>query len=74
MSDLSVTADYARYYETCECAPVQTYDTQYQGGAKGHLPDLQDSLTVEYGRRPGAAFAYKMMQYVLFVIYYLCRS
>ncbi|PIL35516.1 hypothetical protein GSI_02244 [Ganoderma sinense ZZ0214-1] len=27
-----------------------------------HETYLQDSLTVEYGRRPGAAFAYKMMQ------------
>ena len=33
--------------------------------AKSSLSDLQDSLTVEYGRRPGATFAYKMMQYVL---------
>ncbi|KAJ8494766.1 hypothetical protein ONZ51_g2140 [Trametes cubensis] len=30
--------------------------------ARYHATYLQDSLTVEYGRRPGAAFAFKMMQ------------
>ena len=29
-----------------------------------HIADLQDSLTVDFGRRPGVAFTYKMMQCV----------
>lgn len=59
MTDLSVSADYTRYHETCEsslCLPrersrLMTY------------ADLQDSLTVERGRRPGVTFVHKMMQY-----------
>ena len=73
MSDLSVTVDYARYHETCECPLVQVWVLQNQR-VEGDLSDLQDSLTVEYGRHPGAAFAHKMMQSVLSVTYYLCRS
>ncbi len=58
MQDLSVTVDYTRYHTTCEAclAPWHTYSDYL-------FVDLQDSLTVEFGRRPGAVFAHKMMQY-----------
>ena len=59
MADLSVSADYTRYHETCKMqvnpCPLPRLTT---------CIDLQDSLTVERGRRPGVTFVHKMMQYV----------
>ena len=64
MSDLSVTMDFSRYHDTCEHTDMYLRVTRNEGELMS-TPDFRDSLTVEYGRRPGAAFFHKMMQYVV---------
>ncbi|THG96236.1 hypothetical protein EW026_g5564 [Hermanssonia centrifuga] len=59
MSDLSVSVDYSRFHSTCRghISSLSQLSTHTYS-----LLDLQDSLTVDLGRRPGVTFTQKMLR------------
>lgn len=61
--DLSVRADYMRYNDTCEFA-FSPFITNWREPDNVALEDTVDSLTVDRGRKAGATFLHKMLQYV----------
>ena len=59
MKNLTISVDYTRYKDKGEL-PSAAFDEFKQRSSPSN-PDIENSLTVDRGRKPGAAFMGKML-------------